>query len=170
MTWIPLLEPTKEETSWLLREFKRKARFLVDENLGFGTTELLRAANWNVKDVSEVELKGRPDESVLAYAYRNDRVLLTHDDDFLDNRKFPLKQNAGIIVLPGASGPENTLVRALGGMLSIIGQFHKLYRQTKIRIAEDGTMTFTHYGETGGIETVRYKFPKHGMPLIWREG
>ena len=51
------LEVNSKETKELERLYKKKARFLVDENLGFGTTEVLRELGWNVKDVSEVEIK-----------------------------------------------------------------------------------------------------------------
>jgi|HubBroStandDraft_6_1064221.scaffolds.fasta_scaffold108875_1 hypothetical protein len=45
--------------------------------------------------------------------------LLTHNVDFLDDRKFPpdRNRNPGAIVLPGASGGDSILIRAIGQAL-----------------------------------------------------
>ena len=113
MPWRPLKDPDPEESAAFLKAFRKKARFLVDESLGIGVTQYLRKAGWNVKDVSEVGLSGHSDEDVLAFAERDDRILLTHDEDFLDDRSFPPHRNPGVIILPGGSGDEAALVQAL---------------------------------------------------------
>jgi hypothetical protein len=82
MSWKPVPESTEADLADFARQEKRKARLLVDESLGIGTTEFLRGLGWNVKDVSEVGLSGHPDENVFNFAYKDDRILLTHDEDF----------------------------------------------------------------------------------------
>jgi predicted nuclease of predicted toxin-antitoxin system len=72
----------------------------------------LREKKLNVKDVYEEGLEGRPDEDVMAFAWDTQRVLLTHDRDFLDDRKFPANRNPGVIVLLGGSGDQNALGHA----------------------------------------------------------
>ena len=65
----------------------------------------LREKKLNVKDLYEEGLEGRPDEDVpMAFAWDTQCVLLTHDRDFLDDRKFPANRNPGVIVLLGGSG------------------------------------------------------------------
>lgn len=59
-------------------------RVLADENVERATIEYLRKLDHDVErigDVSELEL-GADDESLVRYARRTDRVILTQDDDF----------------------------------------------------------------------------------------
>ena len=86
MAWTEAGQSSDAELTDFVRREKRKARLLVDESLGIGTTIFLRSLGWNTKDVSEVGLRGHPDENVFNYAYKHDLMLLTHDEDFLDDR------------------------------------------------------------------------------------
>jgi len=88
MVWKPVSSPSKKEMSEFLSEHRRSARFLVDESLGEEVAKQIRELGWNVKYVDEVGLRGHADEDVYAYAHKENRVILTHDDDFMDNRLF----------------------------------------------------------------------------------
>lgn len=148
----------------------RKARFLVDESLGLGTTEVLRHLGWNVKDVSEVGLSGHPDENVFAYAYREDRILLTHDTDFLDDTRFPPHRNGGVVVLPGGSGDEVALLRGLRLCLALTGRFHDVLRGMKVIVGADRTVTIIARNErTGAMGKTWYRIPPNGDVLIWED-
>jgi hypothetical protein len=63
VSWQPIDAP-KEDIAAAARNFRKKARFLVDESLGLETAKFLRELGWNVKDVSEVGLSGRSDEDI----------------------------------------------------------------------------------------------------------
>ena len=82
-------------------------------------------------------------EDVFAYAWRTKRVLLTHDPDFLNNRRFPFNRNYGVVVItPGASGNTNFgLERALIMIHSVFGAFGKFWIGCKILVAEDNHWT-----------------------------
>jgi hypothetical protein len=172
MPWKSLPEPSGPDAEAFMRENKKKARFFVDECLGCGVTELLRDAGWNVDDVWEAGLRRHPDENVFAYAQKHDRMLLTHNVDFSDDRKFPpdRNRNPGVIVLPGASGGEAVLIRALGQVLSVIGIFREIYRGSKTVVSEDGTFIVSSRNiETGKIKSIKLRFTKHRMPDEWVE-
>jgi Domain of unknown function (DUF5615) len=170
MSWQRLTEMTKEELSNFMKIMKKKAQFLVDESLGIGVAEVLRRHGWNVRFVDEVGLQGHDDSDVFAFASRESRVLLTHDKDFLDDKKFPPHRNPGIVVRPGGSGEERELVNALGAMLSIVGRFRDAWFSSKIQISPSGEWTVKNWASaTGAHLTTRYRFPKHGMPLIWQD-
>jgi predicted nuclease of predicted toxin-antitoxin system len=47
-----------------------------------------------------VGLGGRSDEEIFAYAWREKRIIWTHDRDFLDDKRFPVHRNPGVLVLP----------------------------------------------------------------------
>lgn len=134
------IELTKEEISEA-RADRKKARFLVDESVDSHVAELIRRLGHSAVHVADVGLSGHPDENVLAYAQRGNRVLLTHDPDFLDDRRFPPNRNPGIVILPGADGGKRDLLIAVNDVVTIVGQYRALWRSTKIVITRDQTWT-----------------------------
>jgi predicted nuclease of predicted toxin-antitoxin system len=144
------------------RRDEKKARLLVDESLGVAVTEVIRGVGWNVLDASEVGLTGHPDENVFAHALKDDRVLLTHDEDFLDDRKFPFdnNRNPGVIVLP-TTGGNSALIRAINLALQVCGA-RELFRGAKVSISRDNVITIRQRNlETGAIETTKYRSGRH---------
>ena len=119
MSWKELAPVTDKQIKDF-NQFKKRARFLVDESLGKGVARILCDEGWNTVFVSDVGLGGHSDEDIFACAWEEDRILLTHDQDFLDDRRFPPHRNPGVIVLPGASGSAEGLGSALRGVVSII--------------------------------------------------
>jgi predicted nuclease of predicted toxin-antitoxin system len=139
--------------------FQKKARFLIDENMGIEAARIIKELGWNAVYVSDVGLLGHPDENVFAYSYRENRVLLTHDDDFLDDAKFPQYRNPGVVILPGANGDSKVLEREIARILITIGKYREVYRGYKIRIREDGTWEIRSIAD--GRNNVRFlKFEK----------
>ena len=143
MGWKPLSAGTEDQDRDFKR-FRKKARFLVDESLGEGVARVLRDLGWNAVFGPDVGLRHRADEDVFSYTWREQRILLTHDHDFLDDRRFPPHRNPGVIVLPGASGAGRGLVEGLRAIVSIIAPYRKAFRRFKIEITEDGTWNITN--------------------------
>jgi predicted nuclease of predicted toxin-antitoxin system len=56
-------------------------RFLADESCDFSVVRALRAAGYEVSAVRDLA-PGAPDETVIAMAAQENRVLLTEDKDF----------------------------------------------------------------------------------------
>lgn len=171
MPWKILDLPSDDEIAQFSKRFRKKAQFLVDESLGQEVALFLRAQGWNVKWVGEVGLIGHDDGDVLAYAQRTDRILLTHDADFLNDRLFPPHRNPGVVVLPGGSGEQEPLLRALGIMLTVVAPLREIYRASKVAISADGTIAITNRShDTGAVETTRYRSIGKGPLEIWENG
>ena len=165
MVWKPVPDAPSD---WGPRP--KKTRFLVDESLGVGVANVLRQEGWNAVFADEVGLHGHSDEDIFAFASREDRVLLTHDRHFLDDRRFPVHKNPGVAVLPGAEGNDEALLRALGQIVYIMGWLRDFWRDTKVVVHEDGVWTVALRDfETGAITRTRYRFPKHGPPQVWHD-
>lgn len=165
MAWRPVGEPKK---GWARpAAFRRKAKFLVDESLGIGTTHFLREQRWNAKDVSEVGLSGRSDEEVFAFAFREKRIVLTHDSDFLDDKRFSFHRNPGVVVLPGGSGDFHVFVRSLYDVMNIIAPFVDAYRGAKMEITADRVLVLRNRDATGRISTSRYRYGGQGPVMEW---
>ena len=94
----------KDHLSDFENNFKSKARFLVDESVGMAIAGLIRDRGWNVRYVDDVGLLGQSEEEILTFAWREQRILLTHNLEFLDDCRFPFRHNPGLVVLPGATG------------------------------------------------------------------
>src|SRR5215813_9419803 len=110
MPWQPI-DISNQEAHDFMKVFPKASRFLVDENLGPELAPALRSLGYNATDIYTLKLNGRSDEEVFAAAWRERRILLTQDRDFLDDRRFPPNRNAGIVVL--LAGHDEALVSAL---------------------------------------------------------
>ncbi len=160
------IELSKEDERLVRSAFKKKSKFLIDENLGIGTVEYLCKRGWNTVGVCDLGIQGHDDTSVFATAYRSDRILLTHDHDFLNNKIFPLQSSPGIVIFPYFEGKEKPLMTALINVVSIIGNYREIYRKSKILWHEDETMTINSINSNGQYWRQKYKFPKHGLPFV----
>ena len=70
-----------------------------DQNTMVETAEFLRRQGHDVVCTRDVGLDLAPDDEVMAFAIKQDRVLLPHNADFGDIRLFPVGTHAGIIRL-----------------------------------------------------------------------
>jgi predicted nuclease of predicted toxin-antitoxin system len=74
-------------------------RFFCDQNITLETVDFLRGVGHDVVGTRDVGLAEAPDDEVLAFAIREERVLVTYNADFGDIRLFPIGTHAGIIRL-----------------------------------------------------------------------
>lgn len=137
----------------------RRSRFLIDESLGLGTVEFFQRNGLNTIDVWAARLNGRDDQAVFGFAWKQRRILLTHDEDFWDDRRFPEHRNPGVVILPGANGNETDMIRGLFWMSLLMGRSPELWRKQKVRITRDGEVyTRFRVSNTGAMVTKRYRF------------
>ena len=66
-----------------------RSRFLVDENSDACVVDYLRKRKFNVKTTAERNLRHRDDADIMAVAWAEDRILLTHDAGFVDEHRYP---------------------------------------------------------------------------------
>jgi predicted nuclease of predicted toxin-antitoxin system len=74
---------------------------LLDQNVPRAIAPWLRIhrPSWIVYHTSDVELSGQSDEVLFAWAQTRQAVIVTFDEDFADQRSFPVGSHAGIIRL-----------------------------------------------------------------------
>jgi predicted nuclease of predicted toxin-antitoxin system len=107
--------------------------------------------------VWDAGLNGRSDETVFAYAWKHRRILLTHDDDFWNDRRFPEHRNPGVVILPGANGDQRDMIRGLLWMMLMMRRDPKIWLKSKVRVTRDDNV----YTELPSIQILK--------PLILRE-
>jgi predicted nuclease of predicted toxin-antitoxin system len=159
MTWSPLPDAPKE----IERLFRSKTRILVDESLGPGVAKLLRERGCNVVYAGDVGLAGKSDEDIAAYAWRENRMIWTHDRDFLDDKVLPEHRNPGVVVLPGGHGDLDAMVGGLRTALTIFGHASEIWKKSKTVVTADGELTMRYRDSSGRPRSGRYRLTKHGV-------
>lgn len=164
MPWKILDEPGEDEIRALQQEYRRKARFLVDESAGREVALLLEGLGYNTKYAAELGLLGRSDEEVFAVAWREQRIIVTHDYDFLDDRRFPPHRNPGIIVVgPGSDGRnDEALVRCLLTAIQIAGRIAGWFRGKKLDFS-----SHEEFSIKSPEGRQRYKWTANMKPMFW---
>lgn len=74
---------------------------LLDQNVPQSIVAWLKQKrpNWQVVHVASTALSGKPDRDIFEWAQRNHAIIVTYDEDFADQRSFPVHQHHGIIRL-----------------------------------------------------------------------
>lgn len=163
MSWRLLTGPrSKKEERELDKRTAKRTRFLVDEALGVGVARWLQVVGYNTQYGPDYGLGGKADQCVFAYAWREERLLLTHDKDYLNDKEFPFHRNPGVIVLPGENGEEQPLFLALRTMLNIFGRHGGIFPNAKIVIDSSNVWNVRNYRKADGyIERGMLKFTKY---------
>ncbi len=130
-----------EATRELSMESQKRSRFLIDESIEWEVTNLLREMGWNAKRCSEVGLNVHSTEEILTFAYKESRILLTREGQFLNERKYPHYYYPGVVVLPPPVQGDRAFLRALSICLYLVGDYPENYRGKKVTIAPDGTVS-----------------------------
>jgi predicted nuclease of predicted toxin-antitoxin system len=83
-------------------------RIKTDENIPGIVVSMLREDGHDVTSVREQNLTGADDGRLARICLEESRVLLSHDLEFADIRRFPPRDHAGLVVLrPGRGGPRH---------------------------------------------------------------
>ena len=165
MPWAKLALPTGEEMQRMDEEYRGRVRFLVDESMGERVADILRSEGFNVRYVGDVDLIGRSDEDVFAEAWRDDRVVVTHDPDFLDNRQFPPHRNPGVVLIrPGSSGRADTGLQVCLIKLLMFAEHATWFHGKKLDYSSEEMLSImSHDGRR------RIWWPRNSDPMIWEE-
>lgn len=127
----------------MLRQKKRlpkKIKFYADENIPPETLRFLEK-KFNIKHaVLDYGFSGRPDSFHYQQAFDQNRVLLTADQDFLDNRRFPLQKTKGVIALivpaPISHRKLESLLRKVLPYITVMPA--ETFKATKLKATPDG--------------------------------
>jgi predicted nuclease of predicted toxin-antitoxin system len=166
MSWQKLPNPTPTEITQ--RRLLKRSKFLIDESLGPGTKQFFQLYRMNAVTVWDIGINGQDDEVVFAQAWRHRRILLTHDGDFWDDRRFPEHRNPGIVILPGAEGDQTDMISGLAWMTGIMDRDPEMWLKRKVRITRDGNVYIkSRRRRTRVMEIAHYQFTNGTHALLW---
>ena len=150
--------------------FRMRTRILVDEALGKEVSNWLRSRRFNTIFGPDVGLGGKSDEDVFAFAWREQRMLWTHDRDFLDDRHFPEHRNPGIVILPGADDDQTAMGTGLAAAVRVFGYGPKIWTKTKTVVSATGEVSMRHrMPASGSLMTSRYRLVRGGGVEMWQD-
>lgn len=74
---------------------------LLDQNIPRPIKSWLKekCPHWQVIHVALTDLSGKSDHDIFEWAQRHHAIIITYDEDFADQRSFPVHQHHGIIRL-----------------------------------------------------------------------
>lgn len=89
--------------------------FLVDENMPRSLATQIATLGFNVQDVRDIGLKGRPDNEVFDAAIVADAIIITRDRGFAIEKSWPENFTAGVIFI---NLPDNTPVSVINAKIT----------------------------------------------------
>lgn len=154
-----------------MRDVEGTTRFLLDNNID--SRVLLRFLDGQGLSAHALppHLAAAADDEVRAEAWRQDRVLISHDVDFLDIDRHPIAENPGVVVIPGGDGTVRRHLTVIGHMLNFMKPYRGLWLQTYVHIQDSGLIAIKGENATSGqtIDPWYMTFADSGEPLIWVE-
>lgn len=112
-------------------------KFLLDEDIGKLVTEFLRNKGHDVRSAIE-DLRGFPDPEILQIACKEERILITLDQDFGKMIYQTYSPHRGVILLRLKKESQEAIIKILEKVIKQIGQNLKnkftIVTEEKIRI------------------------------------
>lgn len=85
-------------------------RFLIDENIAKSLVKALRNKGYDVFDIKEEKLIGIDDAEMFKKANSEERIILTHDKDFIQLSERFLSLSSGVVLIRyGDKSPDNVV-------------------------------------------------------------
>jgi hypothetical protein len=152
-----------KEIEWPFGDLSlKKGKLFVDENIAKAAETLKDVLGFAAKSVMDAGLGERSDEDVCALAWREKRIILTCDRDFLDNYRFPFNRCPGVIIVPNPGENFNVFADAVGSALAREGWYSLAYRR-KVLVDSDGVWTIREQS------TPNRRLRPDGVVLEWSE-
>lgn len=156
-SWQRLQDLTGPELRAFDRRFRRVAKFYADENIEPVLIEILRDLGFDIATAREVGLLQRDDTDHYGYARQSNRILLSHDQDFLNDQRFPPQKHPGVVVFDIQPITRDALSDAFYLLKVVVRPYRELWREAKILIHKNLEMTVRNRNFERRRENIRYR-------------
>jgi predicted nuclease of predicted toxin-antitoxin system len=146
----------------------KKLKLCADANIPQFVVDELRGAGIPVITAQDDNIETREDKSILAWAKKSQRVLLTLDRDFWDDHKFPMHDVPGVIFVDAPSNNTDSILQAFG---LIYGTFASSYSLDWWQNMKARATTSRYFLKTRNWEgrIAKYEIKLKGGKLLARE-
>lgn len=152
----------EKEGRWFakLRVPERKMPLLIDENLDRELIPWLDEARcFHIHTLP----KGRSDEQLWQFAVQNQYTIVTADEDFADDRRYPIHRSPGVVIVKGTTLEDKMYALAgLWGNMDITAYYSKLgpdfLAGSKTRTNRSGAAHRFHDSRDGSVVSLRLEW------------
>jgi len=160
----------REDIATFDRMFRREAKFYAEDSIEQVVIDILRDLGFKVISSREAGLSGHDDADHLAYASRENRILLTKDKDFLNDRKHSPFESPGMIVLNIDPLNRESLEDVLYVLKFVIKPYREIWHKSKVLISKDRQITvWQREHKTSRWQSTRYRLSRSGQAQEWVE-
>jgi predicted nuclease of predicted toxin-antitoxin system len=126
----------------------RRLRFLVDESAGIQIAKGLNDFGYDAMLAGGPELHGLTTEALFDAACKEQRIIVTHNPEFLDNNRFEPAQNPGIIIIRSKvdGSDDDTVARCLLRALVLCREDPSWLKGKKLDFMSDKALTILSRG------------------------
>jgi predicted nuclease of predicted toxin-antitoxin system len=166
--WQRIEYPKPAEMRAFDQQFRRLAKFYADEDIEPVLIEILRDLDFDITSAREVGMVHRDDTDHYGYARQQGRMLLSHDQGYLNDLTFPLTQHPGAVVLAIKPLTRETISDAFYLLRTVVLPYRELWRGAKILIHKHLEMTIRMRNFDGRVRSNRYRL-RGRRPEEWVE-
>jgi hypothetical protein len=112
----------------------RRVRLYADEDIPDEVIEELQGARVSIISGAKGRDRGRPDSYHYVRARRLRRVLLTRDEDYWDERRFPTASCGGLILISGSGSSPQLMVEALAFLWASFARYVPAYAWQRLKV------------------------------------
>jgi len=147
---------------------RRRSRLHLDESVPAAVERLLVARGYHATTTRQIGLVGHSDADQAAFAWREQRVLLTFDWDFFEPRNVPRHRSPAIVIVDCDRRRSEDVISAVDALSQLERLAGALARRSRAVVRADGEATIWTRSLPRHAPDFRYRFDGHWPPLTWR--
>ena len=148
-----------------VKTFKKEVLHVyIDENIESEIIDFLKTKKFNIKTFKDYWMQWKSDDDHFKLSKKEWRVLITKDDDFWNNKMYPIKWHPWIIILKYSN--INEAIPVLSTLISVIKPFFKVYEESKILIKHKEIDIYSKKYDTWSYWTNKYLLDR-GDTYVW---
>jgi predicted nuclease of predicted toxin-antitoxin system len=171
---VSIFEDKGDWIEWSPTDFKlgiekkaQKIKLCADANIPKSLVDNIKEMGIPVITVYDAGIETHSDSNVMTWVRKSKRVLITMDDDFWDDKRFPIVNNPGLIFLDFRPSDLSLSIQAFELVYYTFAKFFPSnwwYAHAKVRVMRPGYI-IKMTGYLGKIETYAFRL-KSGVLMF----
>jgi hypothetical protein len=146
---------------------RRRSRLHLDESVPVAVEGLFGARGYNVTTTPRAKLTGHSDTAQAAFAWRQQRALVTFDWDFFKPEDIPRHRLPAIVIFACDSRRSRDVVNTVNTLNQLERLIGPIPRRSRTVVRADGEVSLWTVSDPGEAPDSRYRFDGKWPPLVW---